>query len=124
MGIGFLQNQRMMPTCAALPVPLYPILLLKCIMVELSGGSDGARTVTYCLSALNLYERQEIVDPLLSAKFWQQDRRSIHTTHIPEREWSEVAQRYDNSESLRQLARAYGVSHESIRQVIKKYNSS
>ncbi len=41
-------------------------------------------------------------------------------THIPEEQWEEVAQRHVNGESLRLLAKSYGVSHEAVRQVVKR----
>jgi TyrR family helix-turn-helix protein len=42
-------------------------------------------------------------------------------TQIPEDQWEELAQRHANDESLRQLAKRYGVSHEAVRQALKKY---
>lgn len=41
-------------------------------------------------------------------------------TQIPEEEWEEVARRNADGESLRLLAKRYGVSHEAIRQVVLK----
>lgn len=45
---------------------------------------------------------------------------STSYAHIPQERWVEVAQRHSNGESLRQLAKIYGVSHEAIRQVVKR----
>jgi hypothetical protein len=90
-------------------------------MVELSGGSDGDCTVNYDFSSLNLRERQEILDPILfSPRKKSQGRYSMPLTHIPEEQWEEVAQRHVNGESLRLLAKSYGVSYEAVRQVVKR----
>jgi Mor family transcriptional regulator len=44
----------------------------------------------------------------------------VSRTQIPEEQWEEVAQRNAKGESLRQLAKVYGVSYEAVRQVVKK----
>jgi hypothetical protein len=41
-------------------------------------------------------------------------------TRVPPDEWGEVFHRYANGESLRQLAVAFCVSHETIRQIVKR----
>jgi Mor family transcriptional regulator len=41
-------------------------------------------------------------------------------TRIPEEQWKEVARRNVAGASLRLLAKDYDVSHEAIRQVIRK----
>jgi hypothetical protein len=84
-------------------------------------GSDGIRTVTYDFSGLKLHEQQEIVDPILSQPCRKsQGRYSVPLTQIPEEEWEEVARRNANGESLRKLAVEHGVSHEAIRQIIRR----
>jgi hypothetical protein len=89
--------------------------------VELLGGSDGARIITYDFSDARLYERQEIVDPiLLSPPQRSQRRYSVPLTHIPQDQWEEVAQRHAHGESLRRLGRVYGISYEAIRQIVLK----
>lgn len=85
-------------------------------------GSDGGRTFTYDFSDLVLHELQEIVDPLPlpAAKKVPHGRYSVCLAHIPEDQWVEVARRNSNGESLRQLAKAYGVSYEAVRQIVKR----
>ena len=41
-------------------------------------------------------------------------------TRIPEKQWEEVAQRHATGESLRRLAEFYGVSHEAVRQIVRR----
>jgi Mor family transcriptional regulator len=41
-------------------------------------------------------------------------------TQIPEDQWKEVAWRHTKGESLRQLAKVYAVSYETVRQVLKR----
>ena len=90
-------------------------------LVELLGGSDGDCTVTYDFSDARLYERQEIVDPILLPRPQRSQRRySVPLTHIPEDQWEEVAQRHAHGESLRSLGGVYGVSYEAIRQLLLK----
>jgi hypothetical protein len=85
------------------------------------GGSDRARTITYDFSGVNLYERQEIVDPIIpQTRRRSQGRYSMSLTQIPEEQWEEVAQRHAGGDSLRQLAKWYGVSHEAVRQIVIK----
>jgi hypothetical protein len=94
-----------------------------CWLTCITCGSDGARTFTYDFSALTLYERQEIVDPIrVVAHKNSQSRYSAALNQIPQEKWVEVAQRHVNGESLRQLGRIFHVSHEAIRQIVK--NSS
>ncbi len=89
--------------------------------VEPFGGSDGARTITYDFSDLKLHERQEIIDPIVvSLHKARQGRYTAALTHIPEEEWKEVARRHASGESLRRLAKHYGVSHEAVRQILKR----
>jgi hypothetical protein len=91
-------------------------------LLDITSGSGGARTVNYDFSALRLHEQQEIVDPfVLPPLRTRQGRYSVPRTQIPEDQWEEVAQRHTGGESLRQLARCYGVSHEAVRQVLRKY---
>jgi hypothetical protein len=93
--------------------------------VELFGGSDGARTVTYDFSDLKLYEQQEIINPLVPLPHGKSQRRyTLPRTQIPTDQWAEVAQRHANCQSLRQLAKLYGVSHEAVRQVIKRHSQN
>lgn len=93
--------------------------------VELSGGSDRARIITYDFSDLRLYEQQEISDPMLLASHrLRQGRSSVPRTQIPERRWEEAAQRHARGESLRQLAKRFGVSHEAVRHVLIRYLSN
>jgi hypothetical protein len=47
----------------------------------------------------------------------------VPLTHIPEEQWEEVTQRHANGESLRLLAKSYGVSHEAVRQVLGRCRS-
>jgi hypothetical protein len=90
-------------------------------MVELSGGSDGDCTVTYDFSSLKLHEQQEIIDPMpLAPHPKSQGLYSVLRTQILESQWEEVAQRHGSGQSLRQLARCYGVSHEALRQVLRR----
>jgi hypothetical protein len=71
-----------------------------------------------------LYEQQEIVDPLVLHLHRKQDaplgRYSKPLNQIPQELWHEVVRRHAGGESLRQLAKCYGVSHEAVRQVLKK----
>jgi hypothetical protein len=84
-------------------------------------GSDGGRTFTYDFSDVKLHERQEIIDPILRpAHRTSQGRYLMPLTQIPEEQWEGLARRNANGESLRQLARVYGVSHEAIRQIVKR----
>jgi hypothetical protein len=84
-------------------------------------GSDGGCTVTYDFSNLKLHEQQEIVDPiLLPPSKKPRSRYSVSLTQIPECQWEEVAHRKASGESLRQLATMYGVSHETIRQILMR----
>ena len=83
-------------------------------------GSDGDCTVTYDFSDLKLHERQEILDPLPSAKPKHRGRYLMPLTHIPEEQWQEIARQNTGGESLRQLAKAYGVSYETIRQIVRR----
>ena len=41
-------------------------------------------------------------------------------THIPESQWTEIAKRNADGESLRQLSKVYEVSYEAIRQIVKR----
>jgi hypothetical protein len=85
-------------------------------------GSDGIRTVTYDFSALKLHEQQEIIDPtILPPCRTRQAWYRVPSTQIPADQWAEVAQRHANGQSLRELAKLYGVSHEAVRQVLKEY---
>src|SRR4051812_21901607 len=94
-------------------------------MVELSGGSDGARTVTYDFSGLKLHEQQEITDPIVRPPTnLLQGRYSRPQTQIPEDRWQEVAQRHTWGESLRLLAKRCGVSHEAVRQCIIRFSNA
>ena len=94
----------------------------QCIadLLDITSGSDGDCTITYDFSYLKLYERQEIIDPLPSAKPRLRSRYSVPMTQIPQEQWAEIARRHADGESLRVLGRAYGVSHEAIRQIIKR----
>jgi DNA-directed RNA polymerase specialized sigma24 family protein len=77
--------------------------------------------VRHGLDVLRLHERQEIVDPILRlAHRTSQGRSSMPLTHIPEEQWEEVVRRNASGESLRQLAKVYGVSHETVRQLVKR----
>lgn len=76
-------------------------------------------TFTYDFSGLRLYERQEIIDPISLPQKIHSSRYSVALTRIPEGKWAEITERHVNGESLRQLARAYGVSHGAIRQIVK-----
>lgn len=77
------------------------------------------------LATHNVYEHQE-VDPMLcdegqgSGSSAPPPHSAPLLTRIPKSEWDRVAHRYANGESLRQLAKVYGVSHEAVRQIIKK----
>jgi hypothetical protein len=87
--------------------------------VELSGGRNGDCTVTYDFSDLNLYEQQEVIDPIpYPPRKKRQGRYSVPLTHIPQEQWEDVAQRHATGESFRQLGRSFGVSHEAIRQIV------
>jgi Mor family transcriptional regulator len=78
-------------------------------------------TVTYDFSNLKLHEQQEIIDPILqSPSRKSQSRYFVPLTQIPEEQWEDIARRNVAGESLRLLAKDYGVSHEAIRQVIRK----
>jgi hypothetical protein len=74
----------------------------------------------FILKTHKLYEQQEIVDPILLPPAGSQRRYSVPLTHIPQERWEEVAQRYACDESLRLLAKHYGVSHEAVRQILKR----
>ncbi len=78
--------------------------------------------------SLSLHERQEILDPILFVPQSFQlkgskkplSRYSKPRSHFSQEQWQEVVLRNTSGESLRQLAKIYGVSYEAIRQVIKK----
>ena len=94
-------------------------------LVELFGGSDGARTITYDFSSLKLYEHQEIIDPMIPPPHSKnQHQNTLPRTRIPADQWVEVAQLHANGQSLRQLAKLYGVSHEAVRQVLKRQSQN
>jgi hypothetical protein len=83
-------------------------------------GSDGDCTVTYDFSRLKLQKQQEIIDPIICQPYMKgKGRYSMRKTRLPQEEWTEIAQRHPNGESLRSLGRAYGVSYEAVRQVIR-----
>jgi hypothetical protein len=90
-------------------------------LTEHNGGSDGARTFTYDFAAIKAHEQQEIVDPLLLASDSIRQRRfSVPRTRTGEDQWKEVAQRHAGGESLRRLAKGYGIPHEAVRQTLKR----
>ena len=89
----------------------------------LTCGSDGIRTLDYDFSELKLHERQEIVDPLPATKKLPHGRYSVSLTRIPQDQWAEIAHRHAKGESLRKLSKWYGVSHEAVRQVLKRHAS-
>jgi hypothetical protein len=71
-----------------------------------------------------LHKRQEILGPILNigeklkpepSNFPQKANLTV-----PLEKWSEISVRHANHESLRQLAHEFGVSHETIRQVLIK----
>jgi len=89
--------------------------------VELLGGSDGIRTVNNDLSGLKLHEQQEIIDPIVPPPHRKgQGWYTVPRTQIPTDQWAEIAQQHANGQSLRQLAKLYGVSHEAVRQALKR----
>jgi hypothetical protein len=89
-------------------------------LLDITSGSDGDCTVTYDFSDLKLHEQQEIIDPIvLPPRRKSQGRYAVPLTHIPQEKWEEVALRHTDGESLRRLAKIYGVSHEAIRQIVK-----
>jgi hypothetical protein len=95
------------------------------VLVELCGGSDGARIITYDFSDLKLHERQEILAPIvLPLNMNSQGRYVVPRTQIPIDQWTEVARRHANGQSLRQLAKLYGVSYEAVRQVLKRQSQT
>ncbi len=88
-------------------------------------GSDGDSTVTYDFPLLNLHEKQEIVDPIIPAHPavpTQPTNRRYFTSRaqISQEYWPEIFRRKQNGESLRELAKAYNVSYEAVRQVLLK----
>jgi hypothetical protein len=86
----------------------------------------------------NLHERQEITDFLFYVMHSNATSQTLQSgssspnsiypisaipqTRIPQEMWIEVAKRNANGESLRQLAGVYGVSHEAIRQIVRRLN--
>jgi hypothetical protein len=96
------------------------------VKAEIAGSNPVASALTNELDNLILHERQEIVDPLyyppVSARPLRTctQRHGVARTHIPEQQWVEVARRHAGGESLRHLGKAYGVSYESIRQIVLK----
>jgi DNA-directed RNA polymerase sigma subunit (sigma70/sigma32) len=74
---------------------------------------------------LELHQQQEIVDPLVVRLHRKQHaplgRYSKPLNQIPQEQWVEVARRHADGESLRVLGRTFGVSHEAIRQIIKRF---
>jgi len=71
-----------------------------------------------------LHARQEILDPIMiiTEKLTSEPSNFTQKANltIPVEKWSEIAMRHANHESLRQLAHEFGVSHETIRQVLIK----
>ena len=71
-----------------------------------------------------LHQRQEILDPIMiiGEKSNSEPSSILQKSNltVPFEKWGEIAARHANHESLRQLAREYGVSHETIRQVLIK----
>jgi hypothetical protein len=70
-------------------------------------------------TCLKLHELQEIVDPFYHAQDPLESRCSLPATKVPREHWVELARRHAEGESLRQLAKVYGVSHEAIRHLIR-----
>lgn len=73
-----------------------------------------------------LHEQQEIENPMLYGLEAECDRPAITPrryytprTRLPQDLWPEISERHAKGESLRQLGKAYGVSYESVRQVIR-----
>lgn len=56
-------------------------------------------------------ERSRAVDPA---------RYQVHRRHLPKDVWPEIAARHAAGESLRDLGRAYDVSYEAIRQIVRQ----
>jgi hypothetical protein len=93
---------------------------IYCIFCEIcNNGSDGDSIITSDFFTVNLHEIQKIIDPLFLFVVASQTRYYVKPTQIPQDKWQEVASRKANGESLRTLAVAYGVSYETIRQVLK-----
>ncbi len=74
--------------------------------------------------AYGLHGQQEIQNPLLQDFPLRQKMTGGHNcrplARIPQEQWEEVAQRYASGESLRRLAKRYGVSHETVRQTLRE----
>jgi hypothetical protein len=83
-------------------------------------GSDGDRTFTYDFSVLKLHERQEIVDPIPDIQLNGLGLYSMPLTQIPQGQWAQLGESHANGESLRQLAKVYDVSYETVRQAIRR----
>ena len=70
-----------------------------------------------------LHEQQESHDPWILGSPQQgthtsRNRKAL--TRIPQDWWVEGAKRHTGGESLRELAKHHGVSHETMRQVLMK----
>jgi hypothetical protein len=87
------------------------------LLVGLFGGSDRGSNHHVRQSPKSgdkLHDQQEIVDPLLCDLEGPSDLFTFSTamrcivahTRLPEDQWAQVAQRYHDGESLRQLAKA------------------
>ncbi len=66
-----------------------------------------------------LHARQEIVDPILIELPPSNMPSTVPRNSIPQDKWGEIVQRNVKGESLRKLAEDFGVSYETIRQIIK-----
>jgi len=97
---------------AVKPQPTFaPFFALDCQARRLSGGSDGIRTRTV------EFPRTRCFRPLRRPHPMHRRLPARGSRAVPPERWPEVVERA-HSESLRALARAYGVSHNAIRTVL------
>jgi DNA-directed RNA polymerase sigma subunit (sigma70/sigma32) len=95
------------------------------VKAEIAGSNPVASALTKKVDNLKLYERQEIVDPLYYSPACAHSlnitsRFGSVPTRLPVEQWEIVTKRHLEGESLRQLAKVYGVSHEAVRQIVKR----
>jgi hypothetical protein len=83
--------------------------------------------VRYTPTNRKLHEKLEIIDPLLcrcnannEVSIIRPNHATATRTRKSQDKWIEISQRHIEGKSLRQLAKMYDVSHEAIRQIVKR----
>ena len=93
------------------------------VKAEIAGSNPVASALTKVVDNHKLHERQEIVDPLYYSPVPAYSPHAAFpatSIRLPAAEWAGIVELYMNGESLRQVAKKYGVSHETIRSIVKR----